>query len=110
MTAIDGACSKCGIVKNSGKPSCCAPGGDWFGDCGDDGHINANFGHTWSEGIQACRSLQNSHKIIADQQEVIDDDDDFLMETIAMDTASHTSNLLMALASPSFFVFIHLNL
>ena len=47
-------CSKCGISKNSGKANCCAPGGDWFADCSID--VNPNFGHTFKEGIQACKS------------------------------------------------------
>ena len=45
-------CPKCGIIKKSGKRSCCARGGAWFTNCGDVG--DSNFGHTWVEGIQAC--------------------------------------------------------
>ena len=45
-------CPVCGTLKQSGKQSCCARGGAWFGNCGnpDDDGVD----HTWSEGIQAC--------------------------------------------------------
>ena len=45
-------CPKCGTIKESGKRSCCARGGAWFKNCGDAG--DAQFDHTWAEGIQAC--------------------------------------------------------
>ena len=47
-------CPKCGTIKKSGKLSCCAPGGSWVKQCGNPG--NSKFEHTWSEGIDACRS------------------------------------------------------
>ena len=47
-------CSKCSTAKKSGKLSCCARGGSWFRNCGNAG--DSNFDHTWSEGIQACKS------------------------------------------------------
>ena len=47
-------CPKCGINAKSGKLSCCAPGGAWFKKCGGVG--DASFDHTWTEGIQACKS------------------------------------------------------
>ena len=47
------SCSKCGTAKRSGKRSCCARGGAWFQKCGDAG--DSNVGHTWVEGIQACK-------------------------------------------------------
>ena len=50
---VDAACPKCGTIPDSGKRSCCVPGGAWFGECGDAG--NANAGHTWDEGLQACQ-------------------------------------------------------
>ena len=46
-------CPKCGTAKKSGKLSCCARGGSWFRKCGD--ALEANFDHTWVEGIQACK-------------------------------------------------------
>ena len=49
---IGKTCYKCGILKKSGKLSCCARGGDWFKNCGDVG--GSNFDHTWVEGTQAC--------------------------------------------------------
>ena len=45
-------CSKCGNIKKSGKLSCCARGGAWYKNCGDEG--DAKFGHTWAQGIHAC--------------------------------------------------------
>ena len=45
-------CSTCGIEKNTGKPSCCAPGGSWFKDCGY--HGDPSFRHTFVEGLEAC--------------------------------------------------------
>ena len=43
---------QCSRNKKSGKLSCCAHGGSWFKNCGDDG--DQTFDHTWSEGIRAC--------------------------------------------------------
>ena len=54
-------CSKCGIVKQSGKLSCCARGGAWFKKCGDVG--DSNFDHTWVDGIQACKGFASSSSV-----------------------------------------------
>ena len=51
-TPTSPVCPVCGTIKKSGKLSCCSRGGAWFGNCGSAG--NANFGHTWHEGIRAC--------------------------------------------------------
>ena len=51
-------CSKCGIIKRSGKSSCCSRGGSWFGKCGSAG--DSNHEHTWSEGILACNGWAGS--------------------------------------------------
>ena len=59
-TTSDG-CRKCGIIKKSGKRSCCARGGDWFNNCGDDGE--RSFGHTWAAGIQACKGFPSSSSV-----------------------------------------------
>ena len=48
----DKRCPKCG-VKKSGTLSCCARGGTWFNNCGDEEDINAD--HTWTDGIHACK-------------------------------------------------------
>ena len=45
-------CAKCNPNPNNGKLSCCSPGADWFGKCGDAGE---NFAHTWTEGLDVCR-------------------------------------------------------
>ena len=46
-------CPKCGKLKKSGKPNCCAPGGAWFNKCGSSG--DSKFDHTWAEGNDACK-------------------------------------------------------
>jgi surface protein len=61
------SCAKCGSIKKSGKMSCCGRGGSWFRDCGSGG--NSKFGHTWSEGIQACVVTAESSKTGIDQKE-----------------------------------------
>ena len=53
-------CSKCGTIKNSGKKSCCARGGSWFGTCGRGG----NSKHAWYEGIRACKPQGQSKTFI----------------------------------------------
>ena len=53
-TVSSSTCTKCGTFTKSGKPSCCARGGAWFNKCGDPG--DSKFGHTWGEGIRACKS------------------------------------------------------
>ena len=61
---IGAICSVCGIIKKSGKLSCCGRGGSWFEKCGSVG--NGNLGHAWYEGIRACRTPQS--QAAADQQ------------------------------------------
>ena len=51
--AISRTCPKCGTIASSGKISCCGHGGSWFGKCGS--ARNAKFGHSWDDGIRACR-------------------------------------------------------
>ena len=51
---LSATCLKCGSFRNSGKVSCCARGGSWFNECGDDD--DTAFAHTWSDGIKACKS------------------------------------------------------
>ena len=51
---ISPVCPACGIIKKSGKLSCCGRGGSWFGTCGSAG--NANLVHTWYEGVWACKA------------------------------------------------------
>merc|ERR1712025_786728 len=53
VTATEPTCSTCGVSPQSGKLSCCYTGGDWFQQCGRYG--DANFAHTWSDGIKACK-------------------------------------------------------
>ena len=52
MTTVSPVCVKCGIIKKSGKSSCCGRGGSWFRNCGG----VAKLRHTWYEGIQSCKA------------------------------------------------------
>ena len=54
--SVKPVCLACGIIKKSGKMSCCGHGGSWFENCGN--AANANFGHTWYEGIRGCEAGQ----------------------------------------------------
>ena len=64
-TTVSSACPTCGTITKSGKMSCCGRGGSWFGDCGSAG--NADIGHTWSEGIRACK-LRQFQTVVGQQQ------------------------------------------
>ena len=101
-TTIIGACSKCGEVTDSGKSSCCTPGGDWFGDCGGDGDFNGNYSHTWSEGIEAC---SDSHQMNAVQHQQTHEKHVY-MDAIAIDAASRVSSSLTSLAILSVFLIL----
>ena len=47
-------------MEKSGKPSCCAPDGAWFNDCGSGGDVE----HTWAKGLQACKGKgQDMHNV-----------------------------------------------
>merc|ERR1719454_1343654 len=46
-------CPKCGMFKKSGRPSCCAPGGTWYKNCGAAG--NKKVSYTWTDGATACK-------------------------------------------------------
>ena len=48
-------CATCGTFKKTGKISCCAHGGSWFGKCGNVG--DSGFYHTWTDGIQVCNAF-----------------------------------------------------
>ena len=52
-----GRCPRCGIVQASGKRSCCARGGTWFNKCGN--ADDAEFEHTWVDGVEACRGFKS---------------------------------------------------
>ena len=46
--------------------SCCGRGGSWFGNCGSNGDTRHN--HTWSEGLQACKTWTPSKINRVEQQ------------------------------------------
>ena len=58
-------CPRCGTIMKSDKSSCCGRGGSWFGKCGSP--VNPNLGHTWSEGIRACKTRAQSKTVIDKQ-------------------------------------------
>ena len=61
-TTISSACLKCGIIKKSGKTSCCGRGGSWFRTCGGAGF--AKHRRTWYEGIQTYKVRPQSKAVI----------------------------------------------
>ena len=54
-TAKTGGCSQCAHFTQSGKPSCCAPGGAWYNHCGNAGDLAVR--HTWVDGMRACNAF-----------------------------------------------------
>ena len=52
-------------MKKSGKISCCGRGGSWFGKCRSVGDVQV--GHTWYEGLQACKAQTKSKTVIGKQ-------------------------------------------
>lgn len=58
-------CSKCGIIRKSGKKSCCARGGSWFQICGTADSTKVE--HTWVEGVQACKARVQSEVVLGQQ-------------------------------------------
>merc|ERR1712230_111276 len=66
-TATGRVCPKCGNKNNSGKLSCCTPGGSWFKKCGN----SENSEHTWLEGIQACSDFDSKSSSGAHRQVVL---------------------------------------
>ena len=60
--SVSPVCLKCGIIKKSGKTSCCGRGGSWFTNCGGAGV--SKLRHTWYEGIQTCKARSQSKTII----------------------------------------------
>ena len=64
-TSIASVCPKCGLIKKSGRLSCCARGGSWFGKCGSVGDTNLH--HTWDDGFQACKVQLQSKTVMSEQ-------------------------------------------
>merc|ERR1712025_328882 len=65
-TVVASGCLTCGVIQKSGKLSCCARGGSWFGDCA--ATANAKVKHTWYEGIQSCKGRKSKTVVLAQQQ------------------------------------------
>ena len=62
-------CRTCGMTAKSGKLSCCARGGSWFGKCGATG--NTKLPHTWHEGIQACEAREPKTVVMEQQRNAV---------------------------------------
>jgi len=65
-TVVASGCLTCGTIQKSGKLSCCARGGSWFGNCA--ATANAKVQHTWYEGIQTCKGRKSKTAVLAQQQ------------------------------------------
>ena len=57
MSVTTSLCPECGIIRKTGKLSCCARGGSWFRTCSAAG--DTSLGHTWKEGIAVCKARQS---------------------------------------------------
>ena len=68
-TSISSVCLTCGTITKSGKLSCCARGGSWFGNCGANG--NTKLQHTWYEGMQACEARQIKIAVMGQQRNAV---------------------------------------
>ena len=82
-------CPKCSMFKKSGKPSCCAPGGAWFNNCGE------GEDHTWFEGVQTCANAESATESQAQAiktQSKIDPEDD-VYDVVVTDSRSYYSVL-----------------
>ena len=63
---VNPICLKCGAIEKTGKLSCCARGGSWYGKCGS--ILSAKLLHTWSEGIEACEAAVGQPELIVEQK------------------------------------------
>ena len=96
-TAVTSICPKCGITKKSGIMSCCGRGGSWFGNCG--GIRDTNIGHTWYEGLQACKAQAQSKAVIG--QELSDVSQERNASPSGVDTANSKSVAMAAKSAAS---------
>ena len=87
-TIISAVCSKCGTIEKSRKASCCGRGGSWFRKCG--ASSNSKFDHTWSEGIQACKSRTPSNWVIAQKLNVAKETSSGSSSDVDIDTSIMT--------------------
>ena len=60
LAPFHSVCHKCGVIKKSGKNSCCGRGGSWFKHCAS--VSNADLHHTWYEGIHVCETRPQSKR------------------------------------------------
>ena len=55
-------CQQCGTIRKSGKPSCCAHGGSWFGKCGS--AVDEQVSYSWSQGLRVCNAQPRSDEVV----------------------------------------------
>ena len=90
-------CPECGTIQKSGKASCCGRGGSWFGHCG--GIRDTNIGHTWYEGLQACKAQAQSKTVIS--QELSDVSQERNASSSGVDAANSKSVAMAAKSAAS---------
>ena len=64
VAAISPVCPRCAMIKRSGKLSCCARSASWHKNCGGTG--DSNFGHTWAEGLEACKNAERLSLVVTE--------------------------------------------
>ena len=90
-------CPRCGTVEKSGETSCCGRGGSWFKSCGSGGNTKRH--HTWSEGIQACKTRSQSKTVIGQQLNLGQ------QKNIDFSQGAHVTNYKTVMAATKTFVF-----
>ena len=90
-TPASPVCHTCGTIAQSGKLSCCARGGSWFGKCGATANVKGQ--HTWYQGIQVCRARQ-AKATIEQQQNVIErnsNNDGIPVHELALESSAYNN-------------------
>ena len=91
-TPITSVCLACGVIKKSGKLSCCARGGSWFGNCG--ATRAAQREHTWYEGLHACKARQSQAEMDQQQKTAQENDTEFANDTAVVMKAGVVGQML----------------
>ena len=105
MTTASSACLTCGIVTKSGKLSCCARGGSWFGKCGAPSEKKRQY--AWHEGIEACKARQSRAAIAQVQNGVRDHGNNIFDDagsTIYSDTGITVTHMSASVSAEEFIL------
>ena len=92
-TTTSSGCLTCGVIDKSGKLSCCARGGSWFGKCG--ATANAQVQHTWHEGIQVCKARKSKTVVWGEQRNEVQQQNNLF----SGDTANVTNSKIVITAT-----------